>query len=142
MLTHTELIEIGYKWCMKRCAFAFTDLKTTNKEIPDVIGFIGDYTFLLEAKTSKSDFIKDKNKSFRKKPKLGMGDFRFFITPENLIELKELPYKWGLIEVNPKGKVTKLHNPFGKGNIYSSWIKNDKNILAEYRLMYSGLRRK
>lgn len=62
-MTHSELVEIGYKWCLKRCAFAFKELRTQEYEEPDVIGFTGSGTFLLEAKASRTDFLSDK-KSF------------------------------------------------------------------------------
>ncbi|SEC64392.1 hypothetical protein SAMN04489761_3379 [Tenacibaculum sp. MAR_2009_124] len=141
-ITHTELVELGYKWCLKRCGVAFKELKTTNKEIPDVIGFRScNYTFLLEAKVSRSDFMVDKKKSFREQPEKGMGDFRFYITPKGLLTKEELPFKWGLIEVDSYNRMKTVYNPFGTGNIYSRWNKNEKNTEAESRIMYSVLRR-
>ncbi|MEG0983076.1 hypothetical protein [Algoriella sp.] len=140
-MTHSDLVEIGYKWILKKCSFAFKEMKCLNNEIPDVIGFRSNVSFLIEAKTSKSDFLIDKKKPFRIKPELGVGDFRFFITPVGLISIEELPDNWGLIEVNQKGKVENEYNPFGKGNIYSVWIKNKKNKEAEFNILYSALRR-
>ncbi|CAL2105471.1 hypothetical protein T190115A13A_160004 [Tenacibaculum sp. 190524A02b] len=140
-MTHSDLVNIGYKWCLKRCGFAFKELVTNNIEQPDIIGFKGNYTFLLEAKSSRSDFLNDKKKVFREYPEMGMGDFRFFIIPKGLITINELPNNWGLIEVNEKGKTRLTHNPFGKGNIYSNWKNIPKDIYAENRMMYSALRR-
>ncbi|BBI90438.1 hypothetical protein HYO65_gp046 [Tenacibaculum phage PTm1] len=71
----------------------------------------------------------------------GMGDFRFFIAPKGMIKVDELPNNWGLIEVSENGKSRIKHNPFGKGNIYSSWKRNEKNIIAERQMLYSALRR-
>jgi hypothetical protein len=139
--THAELIEIGYKWCLTKCGFAFKDLVTIAGEVPDVIGFNSEGSFLLEAKTTKADFNNDTNKWFRKNPDMGMGDWRFYICNKGLIKIEELPEMWGLIEVNEKGKVRISHNPFGKGNIYSHWKKNEKSIENEKRLLYSALRR-
>ena len=115
-------------------------MKTLNAEIPDVIGFKGDFSFIIEAKTSRADFLADKKKPFRLNPSIGMGDFRFFIAPLNMIGISELPEGWGLIEVEGF-KIVNVHNPFGKGNIYSNWIKNKKNNQAERYVMYSALRR-
>lgn len=140
-LTHSDLVEIGYKWCLSRCGFAFKELATINHETPDVIGFNSVGTFLLEAKTSRSDFYADKKKWFRKNPNEGMGDWRFFICPKGLIEPEYLPDGWGLIEVNDKGKPCTTFNPFGKGNIYSRWEKNAKDERSERAVMYSALRR-
>lgn len=142
-MTHRELIEIGYKWLMKRCSFAFKELVSAGGygECPDVIGFNSLGSFLLEAKISRSDFLKDKKKIFRIEPEKGMGDWRFFICPKGLIKKDELPNMWGLIEVNEKGKALTTYNPFGKGNIYSLWKRNKKFELAEISMMKSALRR-
>jgi len=142
-MTHKELIEISYRWSLNRCAFAFKDLVTSGwyGEVPDLIGFNSAGTFLIEAKTSRADFLQDKKKKFRRFPGFGMGDWRFFIAEKGLIEIKELPNKWGLIEVNENRKARTAYNPFGKGNIYSHWKRNDKCEGAEISMMYSALRR-
>lgn len=140
-MTHNDLVEIGYKWCLSRCAFAFKELVTMNSETPDVLGFNSSGTFLLEAKCSRSDFLADKKKHFRQFPFQGVGDWRFFICEKGLISVDELPSFWGLIEVNKKGKCKVVHNPFGKGNIYSSWEGFEKNEKAERAIMFSALRR-
>lgn len=140
-MTHKELVDVGYRWVMKRCGFAFKELVTVNKEIPDVIGFNSCGTFLLEAKTSRADFLCDKKKEFRQNPEKGMGDWRFFIVPKGLVTIEELPKGWGLIEVSDSGKAFTSYNPFGGGNIYYRWERNQKNLQAEVNMMYSALRR-
>lgn len=70
-----------------------------------------------------------------------MGNWRFFICPKGLISKDELPWNWGLIEVNEKGKAIMVFNPFGKGNIYSNWTSQEKNEQAEKQMMFSALRR-
>ncbi|MDM1494977.1 hypothetical protein HX063_06060 [Myroides odoratimimus] len=140
-MTHTELVEIGYKWVLNKCAFAIKELVTHTNEQPDVIGFNANGSFLLEAKTSRSDFLSDKKKPFRIVPSEGMGDWRFYIAPKGMIKIEELPTMWGLIEVNEKGKATCSYNPFGKGNIYSNWLRNDKCEGSERIIMFSALRR-
>lgn len=72
---------------------------------------------------------------------MGMGDWRFFICPKGMVGTHELPENWGLIEVNGNGKVRIKYNPFGKGNIYSTWDRHKKNKDAEIAMMYSALRR-
>ena len=142
-MTHKELVEIGYKWVMTKCGFAFKELVTLGGfgEIPDVIGFNHQGTFLLEAKASRGDFLGDKKKIFRANPDFGMGDWRFYIAPQNLIKISELPEGWGLIEVNAKHRARIVHNPFGKGNIYSRWERNKKYEKSELCMLYSALRR-
>lgn len=146
-MTHNELVEIGYKWVLGRCSFAFKELVTINGtgEIPDVIGFRDSGTFLLEAKTSRADFFCDRKKFFRKNPEKGMGDWRFFIAPKGLISVEELPPLWGLIEVNEKGRAKCSYNPFTDkpktSNMYHLWDRNQKNLSAELDMMRSALRR-
>lgn len=139
--THQELVDLGYKWCMSRCSFAFKELVTINRECPDVIGFNSNGSFLLEAKVSRCDFLSDKNKPFRSLSYLGMGDWRYFIVPKGLVQIEEIPTGWGLIEVNEKAKAKLVYNPFGKGNIYDHWIRNEKNERAERHVLISALRR-
>lgn len=143
-MTHTDIVEIGYRWVIARCSFAFKEFKTISYEIPDVIGFRDDGTFLLEAKTSRSDFLCDKKKWFRRKAEEGMGDWRFYIAPVGLIQVSELPPLWGLIEVNEKRKAICVHNPFTHipgSNIYCAWTRNPKNEEGERAVMRSALRR-
>lgn len=138
-LTHSELIQIGAKWLKKKCGVVLVEQKSFNDEIPDIIGFNSNGSFVIEAKTSRADFLADQKKPFRITPNDGMGDWRFFITPKDLIRIEELPNDWGLLEVNDKGKIVNEYNPFGKGNIYSQWIRKGKNIKAEWNVMYSAL---
>lgn len=140
-MTHSDLIEIGCKWLLKRCGVVIKDLRTINTETPDLIGFRQGESFLIECKTSRGDFINDKRKQFRKYPKMGMGKFRYYLCPEFVIRISELPDKWGLIYVNKKGKARCVHNPFGKGNIYVNMNSNERNKDAEMNVMYSVLRR-
>lgn len=139
--THRELVEIGYKWVIKKCGFAFKELTVAHDEIPDVLGFNSNGTFLLEAKVSRADFLVDRKKSFRIFSEKGIGDWRFFIVPKGLVKIEELPQNWGLIEVSEKGKATCVFNPFGGGNIYSTWKRCKKSATAEYQFLYSALRR-
>lgn len=69
-MTHSELIEIGYRWLLKHtsCGVAFKELRAIcpNGEIPDVIGFGGfGHSVLIEVKISRADFLADKKKIFR-----------------------------------------------------------------------------
>ncbi len=141
IITHDDLVNIGYKWVMKHCGVAFKELKAAHNEIPDVLGFNSNGSFLLEAKTSRADYFLDKKKHFRQFSGKGVGDWRFFIVPKGLIKIEELPENWGLIEVSEKGKATCAYNPFGGGNIYSSWKRCNKSLEAEMTFMYSALRR-
>lgn len=146
-MNHRELCEVGARF-LKRpesanghgCHFAIVEAACYG-ENPDVFGVRhglnrnGMGTFLLEAKTSRSDFLVDKNKPHRLNPAQGMGKYRYYICPTGLIKPEEVPEKWGLIYVSPKGicKVVagvlavpriKRLNPYSKKN--ESWPDHRK----------------
>lgn len=153
--THKQLIPVAYKWLIKvmRCGVAFKELNSAccNGEYPDAIGFtMGGHSVLVEVKVSRSDFLNDKKKSFRKNPALGMGTNRYYMCPEGLIQTKDLPPGWGLIWVNQKGKYKTVFDPIteypyeapgGNKYVYKRPFIFEKNIKAEHELMYSALRR-
>lgn len=112
-MTHKELCTLAVKW-LKRpysqgshgCLIAADELRSGwNGEIPDAIGFrlSGNtpVSVVVEAKTSRADFLADKSKAHRITD--GMGNYRYFMCPEGLIKPEELPAKWGLIYVNARG---------------------------------------
>lgn len=79
----------------------------------DAILFCSDYSYLIETKISRSDFLADAKKTFRKDPTQGIGDYRYYACPEGLIKPDELPEKWGLIYV-PLGR-SSAYMPVGYG---------------------------
>lgn len=141
-MTHKELVEIGYKWLLQRCGFAFKELNayTTYGEVPDVIGFRGDCSILLEAKMSRADFLADAKKLFRHYPWQGLGEHRFYICPEGLIKKEELPENWGLIYVKENGRIKVIHKAY-QGNMYHQNKFERFDAFGERALMYSALRR-
>lgn len=140
--THDELTIIAEKWLLSRCGFAFRELTTFAGETPDAIGYRSGSTILVECKASRADFLSDKKKFFRRNPEQGVGSFRFFLCPQDLIKPEELPIKWGLLYVNDKGKVRKKVG--SKGNTFSypdEFFFSERNRRNEAAMMYSALRR-
>lgn len=116
--THNELCKIAVKWCQRsitngghNCKIAVSEIGYS--EIADVIGFLPHpttrypdvYSVLIEAKTSRSDFLRDAKKPHRQLGASALGDLRYYICPEGLISVDELPEKWGLLYVNSRGHV-------------------------------------
>jgi len=143
-MTHKELVDLSHKFVLKRfsCGFAVKELKTTINEIVDVLGFgAWNHSVLIEVKVSRQDFLKDKHKPFRKNPEQGVGKYRFYCCPKEIVKIEELPQGWGLIyEDNHKLEV--VFNPYStlKGNIFKNGLEYNKD--AERAIMYSCLRRK
>lgn len=116
--THAELCKKAVSW-LKRpysaggtgCPNAFSEVNSGSNggEIVDAIGLKtaeGTETITIEVKVSRADFLADKKKPFRVYPECGMGNFRYYLCPEGLVNEGELPERWGLLEVGQRGKVS------------------------------------
>lgn len=121
-MTHAELCEIAKKW-LKRpnsqrghgCHVALSECRSGwGGEMPDAIGFrtaSSDVeTVVVEAKTSRADFLADFKKPHRTDGE-GMGLYRYYMCPEGLVKPEEVPERWGLLWVSSGGRVTALLGP-------------------------------
>jgi hypothetical protein len=102
-LTHKQLVTRIAKWYKykKKSSIIMTEFSTAAQEIPDVLVMqSGAFSVLIECKVSRSDFLSDKNKLYRRWEEYGMGDHRYYATPKGLIKPEELPDGWGLLEVS------------------------------------------
>lgn len=142
-LTHKQLVEIGRKWLSGKSPIVFAEISSCNEE-PDILGVncniklvknkIESHNYgsvLIECKASRSDFKGDAKKSFRRMPTTGIGQYRYYLAPQGLIQENEIPYNWGLLEVDKKRiKIIKMALPYMEYN-----LKN------EMRIMISAMRR-
>ena len=123
-MTHDDLCQLGQKW-LKRphsqkgpgCKIAVTEIQSGfNGEVPDVIGWRRagnlDCTVVIEAKTSRSDFLADQAKPHRQLNVNGLGNLRFYLCPSQIINADEVPPGWGLLWATPKGQIRSVINPF------------------------------
>lgn len=135
-MTHKELVLKTHRWVLRNggCGVCFHELVSGSLtgEIADVIGFGNYHSVLVEVKVSRADFLKDKNKNFRRFPERGMGKFRYYCCPEGLIKIEDLPEKWGLLYSSEKGRITE---------IFKATPFDERHIKNENALMYSALRR-
>lgn len=125
--THKELSQLAIAW-LKRphskgghgCHLALAECRSGYEgEIPDAIGwrYCGDHkdgSVVVECKTSRADFLSDRKKSHRNVG--GLGNWRYFFTPEGLIKPDDLPEKWGLVEVNQRGHIKTIIGPYQDKN--------------------------
>jgi hypothetical protein len=105
-VTHDQLCDIAAKYfkrVFKLKAVTVNNRLMYNDEKPDVFGFntMATNSFLIEVKVSRADFLRDKNKMFRKYPNKGMGNYRYYCCPEGLIAVADLPAGWGLLYYRP-----------------------------------------
>jgi hypothetical protein len=141
-MTHADLVRRAETWLRNtmNCKIVFTELVTCD-EIPDAIGFKGTGSILVECKVSRSDFLKDSKKTFRKHPAWGMGRFRYFMTPPGLLQPADfadytiehglMESSWGLLEVHGhRTRVIRRAQPF-----------IDYHLRDEHHMLVSALRR-
>ena len=79
------------------------EFATALDENPDVIGWAtAADSVLIECKLTRSDFLRDAEKPVRRNPRTGMGRRRYYLCPAEVIQVKDLPPKWGLLWVTGK----------------------------------------
>lgn len=139
-LTHADLVKRAKKWLLNTigCGFVLSELSTAAMEIPDGIGWKDRRSILIECKATRSDFLSDKRKYFRKIPEQGMGTYRLYMCPPGIINQNDLPDKWGLLYCHPK-KIQRIVAP--KGSSFYGFPSFQHNQNAETILLTSALRR-
>jgi hypothetical protein len=108
-MTHQQLVRMAEQWLRTRyrCGIVLSEQSCASGETPDVIAWKGKCrSVVVECKVSRADFFADQEKPFRKDPELAMGCERFYLAPQGLITLGELPPKWGLLEC--KGREVRM----------------------------------
>lgn len=132
-LSHDQICKIGCTFLKERGCNLVTNQPYcyANSESPDAIGFHTSYeSHLVEAKTSKADFLSDKNKYFRINPEFGMGVMRWYMCEPGVIKPDELPENWGLVYVQN-----------GVREIIVEAKPQERNLKAELDFLYQTARR-
>lgn len=147
VFTHDELVARAVRWLRRPasskradgtvwykggCGVVVPELVSYAGETPDAIGWVnGGYSYLIECKTSLSDFYADRKKPRHRTGKPGIGAECFYLCPAGLITPEKLPPGWGLLYCHPK-KITIEVVPTSNPN---------RDLTGEISLMYSLLRR-
>jgi hypothetical protein len=99
-MTHAQLVEKAILWLRAHgSGIILSEQGCANGEMPDAIGWKrACHSILVECKLSRTDFLADREKPFRKRPELGVGCERFYLTAGRLLDPRELPAGWGLLE--------------------------------------------
>ncbi len=129
---HSTLVAMGARWLGRQCSVVLCEFATAADENPDVIGWAPEAgSVLIECKLTRSDFLSDAKKAVRKNPRAGMGQRRYYLSPPDVIQLKDLPPKWGLLWAT-KNTISVQRQARGCP---------ERNLLAEVRFLSSMLRR-
>ena len=131
-MQHSTLVAMGVRWLGRRCSVVLYEFAVAADENPDVIGWAsGAGSVLIECKLNRSDYLRDAKKTVRKNPRTGMGQRRYYLCPTDVIQVKELPPKWGLLWIT-KGQVILMREARGHA---------ERNLVAEVQFLSSMLRR-
>ncbi len=131
---HGLLVELAAKRLASKHSVVVTEIATAPEE-PDVLGFHGKFTTLIECKATRSDFFADRNKIYRYyDPGAGMGTYRYYLSYPGVIKPDEMPVGWGLWEVKPGGKRIKQVRE-------SKSFHTQKNNDNELQILVSIIRR-
>lgn len=119
---HYELCCLGAKFLKSRKnaepweipnKYVAVELVTLTAENPDIWATNGYHTTLVEVKTNHSDFLADQKKWSRSKAAelsdKQLGNYRYYLCPEGIIDESEIPEKWGLLVYNGKN-IVKVRN--------------------------------
>jgi hypothetical protein len=114
---HEYLSKLAAKWAKKQgFPVVATNLTAAgSREKVDLIAFRSSCSLMIESKVSRSDFFADAKKPERVEG--GVGTYRFYITPFDMVSSTEIPDGWGLLYVDGKN-VIDIIRP--KGNLWPS----------------------
>ncbi|MEO8098284.1 MAG: hypothetical protein ABI811_11335 [Acidobacteriota bacterium] len=131
-MQHSTLVALGVRWLGRQCSVVLCEFATAADENPDVIGWAPEAgSVLIECKLSRADFLSDAKKTVRRTPRTGMGHRRYYLSPPEVIQLKDLPPKWGLLWATKNTIAVKRE---ARGH-------PERNLLAEVRFLSAMLRR-
>lgn len=122
-MTHNQLVERAAKWLRKKYPVVVTEMVSQGEE-PDAIGFAGGFSTLIECKASRADYLSEKRKRYGHR-RIGMGDFKYYLTPHDLVKPEELPEGWGLMYVSGKGVKIVVEAP----QIYNKDHRSEQGLL-------------
>jgi len=138
-MTHTDLVTRAASWLRNslHCGVVLTE-PVAAFECPDAIGWVNGRTILVECKASRSDFYADLRKPQRHPSSKGaMGNWRFYLAPDGVVDPERMPDGWGLYVVRGRSV---LHS-FGQE--YRNAVEGPfgSNEISERRILISALRK-
>jgi hypothetical protein len=103
-MTHEKLVMRAVAWLRGYgCGVVLSEQSCVSGETPDAIGWKrACHSVVVECKVTRADFLADREKPFRRKPQIGMGCERYYLTSAELLKPDELPAGWGLLELRGK----------------------------------------
>ena len=74
-MTHAQLVHRAVAWLRSyRCGVILSEQACLSGEMPDAIGWKrACHSVLVECKVARADFLRDRDKPFRRRQELGLG---------------------------------------------------------------------
>jgi len=134
-MTHAKLVLMAVEWLRRyRCGVVLSEQSCMSGEMPDAIGWKkACHSVLVECKVSRPDFLADREKPFRQKPETGVGCERYYLAPNTLIRIEDLPAGWGLLEVHGR-RIEKVRRS-------AKDLRSEIGFRYEMNLLLASLRR-
>ena len=142
MLTHAKLVSLAMRYLDAKGFKVILAEPGFRKERPDAIGFSSGFSCLVECKATRRDFLKDRDKPFRKDPSKGIGTVRIYLTNPGVCTPDELPERWQLIEAVDGDTLVVRKGSKGCLQMGLGWYFPEKDHEAEADLLYSWAWRK
>src|SRR6266567_805876 len=92
-MTHARLVEMAEAWLRRyRCGIVLSEQGCSSGEMPDAIGWKGkNHSIVIECKISRSDFLADACKPWRRNPEIALGCERYYAAPKGMLKAPEMP---------------------------------------------------
>lgn len=144
---HKRICGLGVVWARREgFGVVASEIRAAGcGEEADVVAFRSTCSLVMEAKVSRRDFLADAGKPHRTRPAL--GNYRFYVCPEGIIQPDELPVGWGLLYMAGRTLRSVIRPP---GNLWpgadysaAAWdrFKHPVDQQAERAVLYSIARR-
>ena len=79
-MTHEDLRKRAVRWLTntKHCGVVLSEIVSACSEIPDAVGWHGHFSYSVECKVSRSDFLRNGDKIHSRTGR-GVGQLRYFL---------------------------------------------------------------
>jgi hypothetical protein len=134
-MTHQELVQRAEKWLRNKfgCRVVLTEHVAYLQigEIPDAVGWVREKSILVECKITKSDFLADRSKRFRRSGAIALGNWRFYLCTFDL-RVDEIPEGWAAYKT--EGRSIKFmggveYQRWGNSP-FESYIRDENSLLV------------
>lgn len=143
--THSELVDIAVRWLAshRRCSIVFAELACASELglIPDAIGWHGQWSVLVECKTSRADFLADRRKPIHIAGMAAPGQERWYLAPQGVLTLQDMPDGWLLAEWTGSRVRVVSQQPHGTRSTRYAHILHQDRQAAEMPFLISACRR-